>query len=193
MHQVTLRHLFAGCLTLALSSAVPAMALADTTAVQASSSIVKSPNDKRLYRSFNLPNQMKVLVISDPEADKAAASLDVNAGSNANPEGREGLAHFLEHMLFLGTEKYPEAGSYKAFISANGGNHNAYTAYQNTNYYFDVAIGQLEPALDRFAQFFISPTFDEAYVDRERQAVFLNISQNLKMIADARWMLTNKS
>ena len=180
MHQVTLRHLFAGCLTLALSSAIPAVALAETTPVQADSSIVKSPNDQRLYRSFSLPNQMKVLVISDPEADKAAASLDVNAGSNANPEGREGLAHFLEHMLFLGTEKYPEAGSYKAFISANGGNHNAYTAYQNTNYYFDVAVGQLEPALDRFAQFFISPTFDEAYVDRERQAVFSEYQSKLK-------------
>ena len=79
---------------------------------------------------------MKVMVISDPNTAKAAASLDVAVGSNANPEGREGLAHFLEHMLFLGTEKYPEAGDYQAFISSHGGNHNAYTAYENTNYFF---------------------------------------------------------
>ncbi len=181
MHQATLRHLFTGCLVLTLSSLTPAVALASTaTTLPANSNIIKSPNDQRLYRSFSLPNHMKVLVISDPKADKAAASLDVNAGSNANPEGREGLAHFLEHMLFLGTEKYPDPGSYKAFISANGGNHNAYTAYPNTNYYFDVAVDQLEPALDRFAQFFISPTFDEAYVDRERQAVFSEYQSKLK-------------
>ncbi|WP_261844280.1 insulinase family protein [Aliamphritea ceti] len=180
MHQASLRHIFTGCLILALSSVTSSIALANETSAQTDNAIIKSPNDERLYRSFTLPNQMKVLVVSDPEADKAAASLDVNAGSNANPPGREGLAHFLEHMLFLGTEKYPEAGSYKAFISANGGNQNAYTAYPNTNYFFDIAVDQLEPALDRFAQFFISPTFDEAYVDRERQAVFSEYQSKLK-------------
>lgn len=146
--------------------------------------IHKSPNDNRDYLSFTLPNQMKVLVISDPQTDKAAASLDVNVGSNANPAKRQGLAHFLEHMLFLGTQKYPEADSYQAFISANGGNHNAYTAYENTNYFFDIQAAQLEPALDRFAQFFIAPLFSEAYVDRERHAV--NSEYQSKLRDDAR-------
>ena len=123
---------------------------------------------------------MKVLVISDPATDKAAASLDLNVGTNANPKDRQGLAHFLEHMLFLGTGKYPEAGSYQAFISQNGGNHNAYTAYENTNYFFDVRADQLEPALDRFAQFFIDPLFTEEYVDRERHAVHSEYQSKLR-------------
>ncbi|WP_290701748.1 insulinase family protein [Amphritea sp.] len=131
----------------------------------------KSPTDDRQYLAFTLPNQMKALVISDPTTDKAAASVDVNVGSNANPENRLGLAHFLEHMLFLGTKKYPEAGSYQEYISNNGGSHNAYTAFENTNYFFDIKADQLEPALDRFSHFFIDPLFSEKYVDRERHAV----------------------
>ncbi len=133
--------------------------------------VEKSPTDHRDYLAFTLPNQLKVLVISDPTADKAAASMDVNVGSSANPKARLGLAHFLEHMLFLGTKKYPEAGEYQQFISNNGGNHNAFTAFENTNYFFDIQASQLEPALDRFSRFFIDPLFTEKYVDRERHAV----------------------
>ena len=82
-----------------------------------------------------------------------------------------GMAHFCEHMLFLGTEKYPEEGEYAQFLSSNGGVHNAYTEAENTNYYFSVNSGKLEEALDRFAQFYISPLFTETAVDREISAV----------------------
>ena len=142
--------------------------------------VQKSPNDNREYLGFTLGNKMKVLVISDPQTAKAAASLDVDVGSAANPEGREGLAHFLEHMLFLGTEKYPEAGEYQAFISSGGGSHNAYTAYENTNYFFDIRADLLGDALDRFSQFFVSPLFTAKYVDRERHAVFSEYQSKLR-------------
>lgn len=134
-------------------------------------SVIKSPNDHKEYKVVELSNQLKVLLISDPDTDKAAAAMNVAVGSNANPRNRLGLAHFLEHMLFLGTEKYPEANDYQNFINSQGGSHNAYTSLENTNYFFDINTESLEPALDRFAQFFISPTFDARYVDRERHAV----------------------
>ena len=133
--------------------------------------IVVSPNDSREYRHLRLPNNMDVLLISDPSSDKAAASLDVYVGSYQNPQDRAGLVHFLEHMLFLGTEKYPEPGEYQSFISEHGGSHNAGTGLENTNYFFDIDADHLEPALDRFAQFFSAPNFDAKYVDRERNAV----------------------
>ncbi|UTA46811.1 insulinase family protein [Simiduia sp. 21SJ11W-1] len=132
---------------------------------------IKSPNDPRDYRYITLPNALRVLLISDPQTEQAAAALQVAVGSAADPEGREGLAHFLEHMLFLGTEKYPEPDSYQAFISKSGGSHNAYTALDHTNYFFDVRPEFLPEALDRFAEFFKSPLFLEAYVSREREAV----------------------
>ena len=104
-----------------------------------------------------------MLLISDPKTEKAAAALDVYVGSGDDPLERAGLAHFLEHMLFLGTEKYPAADEYQRFISTHGGNYNAYTSNINTNYFFDIDEEQLEPALDRFAQFFIAPKFDQVY------------------------------
>ena len=110
--------------------------------------VVKSPNDDRQYQYLELPNRMKVLLVSDPKADKAAAALTVGVGSTANPPGREGLAHFLEHMLFMGTKKYPEVDEYSAFIKKNGGMDNAFTGGNQTTYYFDIKPEALEPGLD---------------------------------------------
>ena len=67
--------------------------------------IIKSIEDKRDYKAFILDNGLKVLLISDPETDKSAAALDVNIGSMSDPREVQGLAHFLEHMLFNGTKK----------------------------------------------------------------------------------------
>jgi insulysin len=141
---------------------------------------VQSPNDEREYRLLTLENQMQVLLISDPDTLKAAASLDVNVGSGDNPEGRGGLAHFLEHMLFLGTDKYPDAAEYAEFVTEHGGNRNAYTSFEHTNYFFDINATYLPEALDRFAQFFIAPRFDAQYVDREKNAVEAEYQMGLK-------------
>jgi hypothetical protein len=68
----------------------------------------------------------------------------------SDPETSQGLAHFLEHLLFMGTEKYPNEAEYSMFLSEHGGSSNAYTGSEDTNYFFDVAADHLEPALDRF-------------------------------------------
>ena len=140
----------------------------------------KSPNDANLYRYLQLDNGLRVLLVSDKSANKAAASLNVAVGSGDDPADREGLSHFLEHMLFLGTEKYPEPGEYQQFIASHGGSHNAFTAFQDTNYFFDVQAEFLEPALDRFAQQFSAPLFTAELVDRERNAVHSEYSSKLK-------------
>ncbi|MBV0932718.1 insulinase family protein [Marinobacterium weihaiense] len=142
--------------------------------------IITSPLDTRSYRPLQLDNGLRAVLVSNPGADKAAVSLNVEVGSNANPASRPGLAHFLEHMLFLGTEKYPEADSYQQFISSHGGSHNAFTAYENTNYFFDVKASALPEAVDRFSQFFIAPLFTAKYVDRERHAVHSEYQAKLR-------------
>lgn len=146
----------------------------------AAGDIRKSPNDDNQYRYLELENGLRAILVSDPEADKAAASLNVAVGSGDDPKGREGLSHFLEHMLFLGTEKYPEPGEYQQFIKSHGGSHNAFTAFQDTNYFFDVQAKHLEPALDRFAQQFSAPLFTPELVDRERNAVHSEFSAKQK-------------
>ncbi|WP_323816123.1 insulinase family protein [Cellvibrio sp. NN19] len=158
-----------------------------TIDLNSATGIIKSENDKRNYRYLKLDNQLQVLLISDPSTEKSAAALDVNIGANQNPADRAGLAHFLEHMLFLGTEKYPEAGEYQEFISQHGGSFNAYTAAENTNYFFDIDNDQLYPALDRFAQFFIAPLFSPEYVERERNAVNSEYLAKLKDDGRREW------
>ena len=133
--------------------------------------IERSPADTREYRAFILDNGLEALVVSDPDTDKGAASLDINVGSANDPDTRPGLAHFLEHMLFLGTRKYPEPGEYHRFIAEHGGIDNASTSLAHTRYFFEVDAAHLEGALDRFAQFFISPRFNHEYIGRERQIV----------------------
>ncbi|HEY5681603.1 MAG TPA: insulinase family protein [Pseudomonadales bacterium] len=142
--------------------------------------IAKSPNDERSYRYLVLDNELRVLLVSDPAADMAAASLVVLRGSFHEPAEFAGLAHFLEHMLFIGTEKYPEVDSFKQFVAAQGGSSNAYTANDHTNYFMEVRTEAFREALDRFAQFFISPLIDPAYTEREKNAVHSEYQLQLK-------------
>jgi len=68
----------------------------------------------------------------------------------SDPDDIPGLAHFCEHMLFLGTEKYPEENEYNKFLSEHAGGSNAFTSSEHTNFYFDVAPEALPDALDRY-------------------------------------------
>ena len=164
----------------ALLCGISLVAIASCSSLPQGPQPVQSPNDDYRYRLLTLDNQLQVLLISDPGAPKAAAALDVRIGSGDNPKGRAGMAHFLEHMLFLGTDKYPDSGEYQQFIAEHGGSHNAYTSFGNTNYFFDINADYLPEALDRFAQFFIAPRFDVAYVDREKNAVEAEYQMGLK-------------
>ena len=132
---------------------------------------LKSPADRKSYRVVQLENGLKAALVSDPAGDKAAASLDVRAGSGSDPENWQGLAHLLEHVLFLGSEKYPKPDEYHAFITEHGGDRNAYTAFDSTNYFFEISPEHLRPALDRFSRFFIDPTFNAEFIARERSVV----------------------
>eukprot|EP01113_Clastostelium_recurvatum_P039006 TRINITY_DN5902_c0_g1_i2.p1 TRINITY_DN5902_c0_g1~~TRINITY_DN5902_c0_g1_i2.p1 ORF type:complete len:1002 (+),score=256.65 TRINITY_DN5902_c0_g1_i2:40-3006(+) len=144
---------------------------------------VKSPNDRREYRSITLDNGIKAILISDSETTKAAACLCVNVGSFADPPHIAGLAHFLEHMLFLGTSKYPHENEYSAYIQNHGGNKNASTSQETTDYYFDIDHAFLHGALDRFAQFFLGPLFTETATDREMHAVDSEHCRNIQIDA----------
>lgn len=141
---------------------------------------IKPLPDKRKYRAVRLQNGLLALLVSAPESDVEAGSIHVQAGHFHDT--RPGLAHFHEHMLFLGTEKYPSPEEYEKFLASNGGSSNAYTDMEDTNYYFSVTPSDedgknekvssaLHGALDRFAQFFISPLFEETMVDRELRAI----------------------
>jgi protease III len=133
--------------------------------------IIKSQNDDRQYAAMLLPNNLQVVLVSDPTLENSSASLAVGVGSAQDPKNQMGLAHYLEHMLFLGTEKYPEPSGFMKYTQANGGMTNAFTAYDRTNYMFQINATKFDEALDRFSDYFKKPTFDPQYSDKERNAV----------------------
>jgi insulysin len=142
--------------------------------------LITSESDKRQYKLIKLDNELRCLLISDMEADKAAAAIDVHIGSGLDPRESYGIAHFLEHMLFQGTEKYPRENEYSEFIKNNGGYENAFTSLSDTNYHFDCSNEAFEEALDRLSQFFICPNFSESSAEREINAVDSEYNQSLQ-------------
>uniref|UniRef100_A0A673G4S0 Insulin-degrading enzyme n=1 Tax=Sinocyclocheilus rhinocerous TaxID=307959 RepID=A0A673G4S0_9TELE len=153
--------------------------MSDPAVKKVVSDIIRSPEDKREYRGLEFSNGLKAILTSDPTTDKSSAALDVHIGSLSDPKNISGLAHFCEHMLFLGTEKYPKENEYSQFLSEHAGSSNAFTSGEHTNYYFDVSHEHLQGALDRFAQFFLCPLFDESCKDREVNAVDSEHEKNL--------------
>jgi len=140
----------------------------------------KSPEDKSVSRHFVLDNGLKVLLVSDPEFNVSAAALEVQVGSLMDPKDRQGLAHFLEHMLFLGTGKFPDVEEFPTYLERNGGYSNAYTAEDRTNFHMEVQHDAFEGALDRFSRFFIDPLFSPEYIEREINAVDSEHQKNLE-------------
>jgi insulysin len=133
---------------------------------------------QRDTKTLILGNGLQVLLIHDPEVDRSAAALSVGVGHLYDPLEKQGLAHYLEHMLFLGTQKYPDVSSFKKYLNANSGGSNAYTGADITNYFFEVRHHAFEGALDRFSDFFRAPLFDKKYAEREVNAVNSEFDKN---------------
>ncbi|RGP63560.1 insulysin [Fusarium sporotrichioides] len=175
----------------AAGSQIPVTLVAD--------SLEKPSLDDRDYRVIRLNNELEALLVHDPETDKASAALDVNVGNFSDESDIPGMAHAVEHLLFMGTKKFPVENEYGQYLSANSGSSNAYTGPTSTNYFFDISAkpdndqdpsdtnpSPLREALDRFAQFFIEPLFLPETLDRELKAVD---SENKKNLQNDTWRL----
>ena len=141
-------------------------------------SIEKSKSDKFSCLIKIIPNGIKALLVSDPESENSSAALGVNIGSLSDKPEEQGLAHFCEHLLFMGTDKYPSENDYDDYLTKNGGFSNAYTKDDKTVFYFDVNNDAFEGALDRFSQFFICSKFSKDSVEREINAIDSEFSKN---------------
>ncbi|CAH8251408.1 unnamed protein product [Arabidopsis lyrata] len=203
--------------------------------------VVKSPNDRRLYRVIELENGLCALLIHDPDiypegsvpdqideddedgeedeedsdedddedndeeddeegegdeeddededelkgkgdhqTKKAAAAMCVSMGSFLDPPEAQGLAHFLEHMLFMGSTEFPDENEYDSYLSKHGGSSNAYTEMEHTCYHFEVKREFLQGALKRFSQFFVAPLMKTEAMEREVLAVDSEFNQALQ-------------
>ncbi|MBS0605241.1 MAG: insulinase family protein [Verrucomicrobia bacterium] len=149
--------------------------------------------DGRKVEKLLLNNGLQVYLISDPGAEQSAAGVAVDAGSWEDPKEYPGMAHFLEHMLFMGTEAYPNEFEYMQFISDHGGSVNAFTASDRTVYMFSVNNDALEESLDRFSHFFIDPLFSPNCINRELHAVDQEHSKNIEHDGWRQYMIMKES
>jgi insulysin len=142
----------------------------------------KSLFDSREYLPFTLPNGLRCLAISDPQSSQSAAAVNVHVGSLSDPENIPGLAHFVEHLLFLGTTKFPQENDFSEYLSAHGGSSNAYTASEDTMYYYTVNAEAFDLALEKFSWFFKKkgPLFADSSISRELNAVENEHSKNIQ-------------
>ncbi len=121
-------------------------------------------------RTQTLANGLQVVVVENHRAPVVAHMLWIKAGAADDPPGKSGLAHYLEHLMFKGTKKYPE-GEYSRRIARIGGTENAFTSYDMTAYHAMVARQHLPRVMelesDRLAHLAIMPEAAE----RERKVV----------------------
>lgn len=133
--------------------------------------IQKSPADKAIYQGIQLANGMDVLLISDEKANKSLMSVGLPVGSMEDPVAQQGLAHYLEHMILMGSKAFPETNSLDGFLTKNGGRNNAYTASDRTVYYLEVNNNAFDEAVARLSDAFAAPLLSETNAKKEINAV----------------------
>nr|WP_314740257.1 pitrilysin [uncultured Haemophilus sp.] len=133
--------------------------------------INKSPNDKAIYQGIKLKNGMTVLLISDEKANKSLMSMAIPVGSMEDPISQQGLAHYLEHMILMGSKNFPETNSLDKFLNKNGGYNNASTTAYRTAYYLEVNNDAFDEAVARFADTFANSLLSKENAQKEVNAV----------------------
>ncbi|MEM8728162.1 MAG: insulinase family protein, partial [Chlamydiota bacterium] len=144
---------------------------------------------ERKTAKIRLDNDLEAYLISDPEADQSAAALAMEVGSWNDDPRYAGIAHFLEHLLFMGSATYPEENSYDKQIWDNGGTLNAYTAPDRTVYIFSVNNDAFLTTLDMFSHMFVDPLFNPSGIKRELHAVDQEHDKNIESDGSRLWMV----
>jgi len=129
-----------------------------------------------MIRQSKLSNGIRVLC--DPHQDTRAVSLLVlvKAGSRHETESNNGVAHFVEHLMFKGTTKRPNTLVISQELDSVGADYNAYTSKDHTGYYIKVASAHLDRAIDLLADMLTDSVFDPKEVERERGTILEEIN-----------------
>ncbi|MGA1263024.1 MAG: M16 family metallopeptidase [Prochlorothrix sp.] len=122
-------------------------------------------------QQHTLDNGLRIWLQPDPTAISTTALLLINVGARSETSDINGISHFLEHMVFTGTEKWDEL-EIERRISRQGGHWNAWTGWENTTYYAQTAASDLSIALEWLSQVVFRPTLPEDKVERERKVIF---------------------
>ncbi|RCL01159.1 MAG: zinc protease [Candidatus Tokpelaia sp. JSC085] len=139
---------------------------------------------------FTLTNGLQIVVLPNHRAPVVTQMIWYRAGSADEPQGRTGIAHFLEHLMFKGTEKYPN-GEFSKFVSRIGGEVNAFTAYDYTVYYQSITPDYLGDIMLRESDRMENLILNDHVVDLERQVILEE--RRMRIENDPEAMLSEES
>ncbi len=120
--------------------------------------------------TFGLDNGMEVVVIEDHRAPVVTHMVWYRVGSADEPRGTSGIAHFLEHLMFKGTDEIPE-GAFSKLVAAQGGEDNAFTSYHYTGYFQRIAADRLPIVMKMEADRMRDLAITEEHVTTEREVI----------------------
>ena len=149
---------------------LPFLATARVTAQEPTSGL-SQPGEPFPLQRYTLPNGLRVWVQSRPDSESVAALLVVRAGSRYENVSNNGVSHYVEHMLFTGTERWTEE-EIKEIIRRRGGRWNGWTGEERTTYFAHVSTQDLDISLDWLEEITFHPTFPEEKVEKERGVIF---------------------
>jgi insulysin len=141
-------------------------------------------NDKREIQGKILSNGIKIVLISDPKIKLSSCSVGIKAGYLQDIF--EGTAHFLEHLLFMGSTKFPEQNTYHSYIQNCAGLDNAFTGDNITCYFIELENEFLEGGIEMLSWFFREPLLDMKHINSEREII--NSEHNKNLLADM-WII----
>lgn len=147
---------------------------------------MSSNADHPQARQVVLANGLRLTLVHDPRATRAAALARVAAGSHDEPPAHPGLAHFLEHLLFLGGEHFEAGERLMPWVQARGGRLNASTQARTTDYFFEVVPAELDDGVARLVDMLAHPRLDVTAQLAEREVLE---AEYIARAADARTLI----
>ena len=128
------------------------------------------------YRKFIFPSGLTLLTVPMPGVESVTILVMVRTGSRDEPSELSGISHFLEHMVFKGTAKYPSALALTSAIDSVGGEFNAFTSKEFTGFYVKVASAHLDKGIDVLSQMLTAPKLLASDIEREKGVVVEEIN-----------------
>jgi predicted Zn-dependent peptidase len=134
------------------------------------------PEKMQIPHTFSLPNGLLVVYIHKPDAASFSVCITGRVGSMIEQEGEAGAAHFLEHVLFDGSEKYPDEEEFESLIEDIGGHRNGATGNEYVKYYVKVLSKHADRAFEYLSELVIHPLIAERSVTKQRGIIIEEIN-----------------
>ncbi|MEK7111829.1 MAG: pitrilysin family protein, partial [Patescibacteria group bacterium] len=123
------------------------------------------------YTKKVLKNKLRLIIATLPNVESATVSVWVKTGSRMEEDRVAGISHFLEHMVFKGSKKRPTAKEIAEAVDSIGGEFNAATSKDWTNFYIKARAGNLETAFDVLSDMVLNPVLKEEEIEREKGVI----------------------